>query len=189
MPPARILRLEPDQSRLDQWTRANRFGTKQEAVLWLLHRIPAKRRPQVFYIKPDGAVTGYGTAGTAALRQEAAAAAVRSNPFPPERIRTRPFPPAWRRGQRLPFEARLRPVRRNEDPGPIPKELLSEWLAGRLEHAANLEQVKVGSWNTDRSAHFAGRLIVLDGEAFRQTLLAGAGRGIRRGYGMIRIKE
>ena len=188
MPPPRIVRLAPDPDRLAEWSRINRFETVAEAVLWFLSRVLGpRRRPQVFYLESDGAVSGYGTVGETELRR--AAAYAQGRPFPPDGIRARAFPEHWRPGVQLEFEARLRPVRRNAAPGRIAPELLAEWLAGQLAPGAEAEQVKIGPWRPDRSADFAGRLAVLDPESFRQTLLSGTGRGLRRGYGMIRIKE
>lgn len=116
-----LLRLEPDTAALAHWATRNGVLSADGDYGYALHALFAAAfgdlAPKPFrYLGGRQGLLAYTTATLDNLRLNASLAApdvVRALGL--DKLEARPFPTVWRRGQRLGFETRVRPVVRTKD--------------------------------------------------------------------------
>ena len=116
-----LLRLEPNAVDLAQWATRNRVLSHDGDYGYALHALLSaafgKFAPKPFrYLDGRRGLLAYASAGVEELRLGAAIAAPDvARALALDTFDGRPFPTVWRKGQRLAFETRVRPVVRTSD--------------------------------------------------------------------------
>jgi len=123
-----MMRAEVQLRDFQRWMGIRRLQDPDHATHSLLTECFGDLAPKPFrLITPrhgtKGVLYGYGTANSTALREQTRICAdpLQIRVIPADRIDTKPMPTAWRSGQRIGFETRIRPVVRQSRRGANPK--------------------------------------------------------------------